>query len=1574
MDKKYKKHELRTHIYELPDSYIGSVELTQLEVFLYDEETKRMIKKTISYVPGLYKIFDEILVNSLDQIVRLKQEQEKGELENIRHVKNIKITIERESGYIEIENDGDGVDIDILSNQGGVYIPQMLFGELLTSINYTEKDVEKLVSGRNGIGSKATNIFSLVFTAETVDHRRKKIYTQTWEDNMKTVGKPIVKSYCKLPYTKIRFLPDYKRFGLDGLTDDMYELFYKRALDACATSDATVNVFFNGTKLEIKSFEKYADLYLGTKTDTPRVYESSERWEVIAATNSSSQFEQVSFVNGINTVRGGKHVDYIKNQITKKLVEMAESKKKTVKANHIADNLFLSVKCLIVNPSFDTQTKECLTTPVAKFGSKFELSDKFMTGLFKSGIIEKAARLTDFHQDKKAAKTDGKKTSRIYGVEKLDDANDAGTKNSAECTLILTEGDSAKALAIAGLSVIGRQKYGVYPLRGKIMNVDDATAQKIADNKEITELKKILGLQNGKVYKDKSETRYGRIMTMCDADSVSGNTPLLLRLNSMIEIKTIEDLTSEWEIYDDKEYGKSDYEIWTENGWTKIKHVMRHKVNKEMYRVLSHTGIVDVTEDHSLLNEKGEKITPNECEIGKKLLHSFPIFEENKVDIPENYEDIECNKLHKYASKLKIPYYQLKKKTELIELIKSYNKNNFIELNNDTEITPQEAWVMGFFWADGTCGVYKWQHIYKQKNRPKAYEITRTSISWGISNCDKSLLEKAKTYLEKIYDYEFKIIEDRSTLKRSNTQLLYKLIINGGIKTLPIVEKYLNLFYYKNTDCKYKNGNKYIHPSILNASRNIREQFLDGYYSGDGHYHNINNKSLSMDIESKISSQCIFYLCKSLGYEVSINHNIKKPKIYTLNITKGYQQFDKDTIKKIFKLGKTEQYVYDLETENHHFQAGIGQMIVHNTDGSHIKGLLFNLFHSLWPSLYKMDDFLISLKTPLMKAFHTSGQVISFYTMQEANAWIENKKKTGMKGWTFKYYKGLGTSTSAEAKEYFKDMKTTKYIYNGKESDEAMSLAFNKKRADDRKEWLMKYDPKNALDYQKQEVSYEDFVNKELIIYSEENLLRSINHFMDGLKDSTRKIVYAAFKRKLFNKEMKVAQFAAYTAEASDYHHGEQSLNLAIVGMAQNFVGSNNINIFKPNGQFGTRIQGGSDASATRYIFTLLTELAQLIFRVEDFKVLEYNVSDGQKIEPKYYVPVVPMVVINGAQGIATGFSTNLPNHNPSEVIAHCKVIAELIEQDPNIQVDDIELADLIPWYLGFKGRIDKKDDKEGVYESHGTYTWVKDDMIEVTELPIGTWTDDYKEFLTKSIVNNNPVLKDFESHYTETHVKFILKLYPGVRAGIEMNFDTEFKLVSTKNLNTNNIHLITEDGTIDKFSGTTEIIKRFAKIRLATYEKRKDLELKLLRKQEQIISAKVKFIKEYIEGVIILAGKDIAEVEAQLKALGYPVILDEIEEESDDELTVKVEKEPTYDYLTDMSLKTLTNEKKKALEKQEENVKMKIAELEEKSIPSMWIDELKEVEMAWNKFRAEIESQNSDVSTNKVKGKGKKK
>jgi DNA topoisomerase II len=325
--------------------------------------------------------------------------------------------------------------------------------------------------------------------------------------------------FCRLSsFVRIAVNPDYKRFGIDNLTDDMYALFHKRTIDICACTLPSVAVFFNDEKINVKDFEKYSELFIdGNKTDKPRVYEKNDRWEILALPSEEGSFEQVSFVNGINTIRGGKHVDYIANQIIKSLTEIATKKKKTVKAQHIKDNLRIFVKALIVNPAFDSQTKEALTTPQTKFGSKIDLSDGFITKLYKTGLVDKAANLTEFHQEKKLTKTDGKKTNRII-VPKLDDANFAGTKKSGDCILILTEGDSAKTMAISGLSVVGRDYYGVFPLRGKVMNTKDTNTEKINKNEEINHLKKILGLEHGKKYDDLSRLRYGSIVIMTDQD------------------------------------------------------------------------------------------------------------------------------------------------------------------------------------------------------------------------------------------------------------------------------------------------------------------------------------------------------------------------------------------------------------------------------------------------------------------------------------------------------------------------------------------------------------------------------------------------------------------------------------------------------------------------------------------------------------------------------------------------------------------------------------------------------------------------------------------------------------------------------------------------------------------------------------------------------------------------------------------------------------------------------------------------------------------------------------------------
>jgi DNA topoisomerase-2 len=185
-------------------------------------------------------------------------------------------------------------------------------------------------------------------------------------------------------------------------------------------------------------------------------------------------------------------------------------------------------------------------------------------------------------------------------------------------------------------------------------------------------------------------------------------------------------------------------------------------------------------------------------------------------------------------------------------------------------------------------------------------------------------------------------------------------------------------------------------------------------------------------------------------------------------------------------------------------------------------------------------------------------------------------------------------------------MKKITYKYD-KDADEVIDLAFNKKRADDRKDWLANYDKDNVLDYTNLEVDFKTFVDKDLIHFSNRDLQRSINHICDGLKESTRKIMFACFKRKLYTNEVKVAQLSGYVSEVSAYHHGETSLQQAIVGMAQIYVGTNNINLLAPNGQFGSRCQGGQDASSARYIFTLLSKLTKLIFKEEDKNILKYQ-------------------------------------------------------------------------------------------------------------------------------------------------------------------------------------------------------------------------------------------------------------------------------------------------------------------------------------------------------------------------------
>ena len=303
----------------------------------------------------------------------------------------LKINIDVENGEISVYNNGRGIPIEIHSTEK-IYIPELIFGHLLSSSNYDD-DEKKLTGGRNGYGAKLANIYSHEFTIDTADKNTSQKYKQTWSENMGKVGKAkITKNSKGEEYTRVTFRPDLKRFGMATIDDDTIALLKKRVYDMAGTVK-DVKVYLNDERLKIKGFKSYVDMYLtsaaaeaaessgGAAQNKPAmIYEQiGTRWEVAFAVSEGS-FQQVSFANSIATTKGGTHVNLITDQIAKNLIAFIGKKNKgaVVKAAQIKNHMWIFVNCLIENPTFDSQTKETLTLPSSKFGTKPALSEEFM--------------------------------------------------------------------------------------------------------------------------------------------------------------------------------------------------------------------------------------------------------------------------------------------------------------------------------------------------------------------------------------------------------------------------------------------------------------------------------------------------------------------------------------------------------------------------------------------------------------------------------------------------------------------------------------------------------------------------------------------------------------------------------------------------------------------------------------------------------------------------------------------------------------------------------------------------------------------------------------------------------------------------------------------------------------------------------------------------------------------------------------------------------------------------------------------------------------------------------------------
>jgi DNA topoisomerase-2 len=1171
---KYDKKTPREHVLIRPDTYVGDTEPSIEPLYVVNED--KIIKENVNFTPGFLKIVDELLVNARDASV------------NDKSCDTIKVEYNIEEGYISVWNNGDkGIPIEE-HPEHKMLVPTMIFGELLTSSNYND-DEERTTGGRNGYGSKLANIFSTKFIIEIVDAKRHKKFIQVWKDNMSIAEEAIVtKIKNEKSYVKVTCYPDFARFKIKDLNNDHLKLCHRRVIDIAGVTDGKLKVYFNDKKVEANTFKSYVELYY---KEEDIYYDLGDRWSIACLYKPDIGGEVISFVNSISTYRGGTHCNHVIDNVIKILInDYIKKKDKDIKVTPalLKENLIFFINSTIINPAFSSQTKDTLTTKVDKFGSKYEPSQAFLKKLAKCGIVEQVIQLIKFKENSNLKKTDGKKQIKLTGIPKLEDANKSGTKESYKCTLILTEGDSAKAFAMAGLGIIGRDYFGVFPLKGKLLNVREATVKQLSDNEEINNLKQIVGLRIGINYLEDAnfnQLRYGRILILTDQD----------------------------------------------------------------------------------------------------------------------------------------------------------------------------------------------------------------------------------------------------------------------------------------------------------------------------------------------------------------------------------------------------------------------------VDGSHIKGLFMNFVHCTWPSLLQRKNFITSLSTPIVKAFKNKDVKI-FYNLSEYENW---KESDDAKGYKTKYYKGLGTSTSDEAKDYFVDIedKLINYFWqninkeineeetndkiNDKENDEendeenneendeeneelnkelnkeelnkektnkkeihpdnnAITLAFEKHRADDRKKWLMQYDKNEIIKYEDKKVSYSDFIHYDFKHFSIDDNKRSLPSILDGLKPSQRKILYGAFLRGLDKDEVKVAQLAGFVSDKAAYHHGEMSLNGAIIGMAQNFVGSNNINILKPNGQFGTILRGGKDAASPRYIWTKFEDLTTKIFMVDDEPILTKQYDDGMPIEPETYAPIIPMILINGTKGIGTGFSTTIPPFNPKDIV---KSIRNKIKGKP--------IETLKPWWQGFTGSItDNKNDMsfETSYTVSGTWK-IKGNKLIITELPIGEWTSDYKEFLEKMLQEkkDNP-FKGYIDNNTDTKVYFELEFEDGYLEELDsIKIEKMFHL--NKRFSLGNMHLYNYNGTITRYDTIYDIINDFYDVRLELYQKRKDNKLENLEYQLKLISWKVKFILMIINKKLEINNKKKSEIEEKLIELKF----------------IKIE--DSYNYLLSMPIYNLTQEKIEELKKQEKEKQTEYDTLVKMKPQDLWLTDLDDFENAYDSWtEAKKEKENNNVSQKKVK------
>ena len=1170
-------------------------------------------------------------------------------------------------------------------------------------------------------------------------------------------------------------------------------------------------------------------------------------------------------------------------------------------------------------------------------------------------------------------KLDTRKKSKIKGIPKLYDANLAGTKKASECTLILTEGDSAKTMAISGLSAIpkGNNTYGVFPLKGKLLNVRDAPHKKIITNEEFKNLKKIMGFEINKVYNEKniSELRYGSIMLMMDAD-VDGSHikglfinmihyywPSLLKIDGFIKNFITPIVKVTYKTTKDKEgnpltesfYTQQEYDEWKKS--LKPKDVTANKYTVKYYKGLGTSTAEEAREyfgnlDKHLIDFKWVSSSDASIELA---------FAKDKADARKMWlkgydkDDILDFSVRQFSYKDFINK----------ELIHFSNYDNIRSIPNLIDgLKPSQRKVLfGSFKRNLTEDVKVAQLV--------GYISEHTSYHHGEVSLANTIIAMAQNFVGSnnlnmltpkgqygCIDPNTPVLMWDSTIKKAKEIRVNDKLIgdNGTIRTVSKITSGMDDMY------EIKNG------GMDNYTVNSNHILTVSYSGHKSIFWKESAKSWNVNYFDKESKSV---KSKSFSTKLTSNHDHYNKSKLTKN----------EAHKQIIEFAKAipDDNVFDINIQDylklpkhakHKIKGVLNSSVVRwkkqNIDiDPYILGVWLgdgmsdcHAFSSEDPEIIK--SWVIWLDKIGCEVVHcenyNGNESYSYYIRRRGSSkgnyaigdinhsnnnckgCLTSKNKLSICDWTYnkeqnefecngENIKGHTAINLNPFKELFKKNKLFKnkhvpkqYIINNKNNRLQLLAGM--------------IDSDGTLRRQGNNYRYEIFqhVERKHLIESFRIIAGSLGYRAKVWKYG-KMMTLAISGYGLENIPTRVArkQISANKLKCNPMIH---NLEVKHIGKGK-FCGWN----IDRNERFllgdftvthNTRLMGGKDHSSPRYIYTKLEQLARLIFHKDDDPLLNYLNDDGFSIEPSYYVPVIPMVLVNGAEGIGTGYSTYIPKFNP----------LELIEYLENRLTNKKQTTLIKPWYDGFTGIIAKKE--QNIYITKGTYEVNKADL-KITELPVTTWTESYKVFLEATIAERK-YIRRVTNNSTESTVDFTIRftdeqvlnnMTKSTKSKTVNDLEQNFGLVKT--INMNNMHLYNSEGKIQRYNNVNKILEEFYTIRLEFYGKRKAYLLKKLEKEISVLASKMKFISLIVDKKINLFNKS---REDMVKIL-------------DKQKLVKLEEELAYDYLIRLSFYSLTKEKISELDKQLKGKRAEYNNLKKKKIEELWIDDLNAIKRA---------------------------